>query len=434
MSKMTNSERMKLHNPRLTCVDVWSKDIYQYDLDGNFIKRWEKRKDAKKFYNIKASLSHKGKKSVAGFIWKASYEGEKIAPRAVKEIERPVSVYNTSGEIVKTFESIKQCCAYLGCRDTSLIVALKCNKPWRGTHVRRGSEPLIEIPPASPKKRQVPLTPLEDIKALVGNFQVDDGAYYVYRHIRPDKNEVFYVGIGKKPTYKHSHKCLSTDYTRARTKYNRNKIWNNIVDKNQGKYEIEIILESDNYTFIKKKEIELIALYGRISTKTGTLANLTAGGDGVTELANRNIYATAKQVFVYDSYTGKYITEFKSSQDAAKHYGISGGRIRSSALGRPTLSSPYVFSYVYHGVEMDISSIVERRLVRVKHPKTKPLKVKLMSVPTSKVTQKLDLQGEVIEELPALREYERKYGFKSGHLCMCIKNKTKGYGFYWAYK
>ena len=36
---MANSERMKLHNSRLTCVDVWSKDIYQYDLDGNFIKR-----------------------------------------------------------------------------------------------------------------------------------------------------------------------------------------------------------------------------------------------------------------------------------------------------------------------------------------------------------------------------------------------------------
>lgn len=94
---------------------------------------------------------------------------------------------------------------------------------------------------------------------------------YVYRHIRLDKNEPFYIGIGGLSKFDY--------YKRSKTKSNRGKIWRQIANKVD--YRIDIILDDLSEQEAKQKEIELIALYGRIDKKTGILANLTDGGDGV---------------------------------------------------------------------------------------------------------------------------------------------------------
>lgn len=101
--------------------------------------------------------------------------------------------------------------------------------------------------------------------------------YYLYRHVRIDKNEPFYIGVGRKYYGK-----IYKGYYRAKTQSKRNKLWRDIVSKTS--YEIEIILESDNLEFVKRKEIEFIALYGRKNLGTGILANLTDGGDGCESL------------------------------------------------------------------------------------------------------------------------------------------------------
>ncbi len=103
------------------------------------------------------------------------------------------------------------------------------------------------------------------------------GKYYLYRHIRLDKNEPFYIGIGTKVNKK-SFLKVTSEYVRAYSKTRRNKIWIDIVSKTD--YEVEILLESDNYEFIKQKEIEFIALYGRKNLSKGSLSNLTEGDDG----------------------------------------------------------------------------------------------------------------------------------------------------------
>ena len=54
--------------------------------------------------------------------------------------------------------------------------------------------------------------------------------YFLYRHIRPDTNQVFYIGTGKK-----RERAMST-LERATSKRNRNKYWANIVNKNNGNY------------------------------------------------------------------------------------------------------------------------------------------------------------------------------------------------------
>ena len=90
---------------------------------------------------------------------------------------------------------------------------------------------------------------------------------YLYRHIRLDKNEPFYIGIGSDNAYK-----------RANDKKNRNTIWNDIIAKTD--YEVDILFDNINWDDACKKEIEFISLYGRKDIKTGILANLTNGGEG----------------------------------------------------------------------------------------------------------------------------------------------------------
>jgi hypothetical protein len=99
---------------------------------------------------------------------------------------------------------------------------------------------------------------------------------YVYRHIRIDKNEPFYIGISKKdsPSYERAFNC---DHR------HRNQHWVNIF--NQSKIEVEILFEDVSYEFAKEKEIEFIKLYGRF-VDGGILANLTEGGDGVLGFKN----------------------------------------------------------------------------------------------------------------------------------------------------
>lgn len=104
---------------------------------------------------------------------------------------------------------------------------------------------------------------------------VNNGKHYLYRHIRLDKNEVFYIGIGTKS----KNDIKYNKYHRAFSKCNRNQFWHNIVSKTE--YKIEIILESDSRDFIIEKEKEFIKFYGRKKLKLGTLCNLTDGGDGV---------------------------------------------------------------------------------------------------------------------------------------------------------
>lgn len=87
---------------------------------------------------------------------------------------------------------------------------------------------------------------------------------YLYRHIRLDKNEPFYIGIG-------------SNKARCYTNKTRNNYWHNIINKSE--YRVDIIFDNLSLEEAKEKEKEFIALYGKKSNG-GTLVNLTDGGDG----------------------------------------------------------------------------------------------------------------------------------------------------------
>lgn len=126
---------------------------------------------------------------------------------------------------------------------------------------------------------------------------------FVYRHIRNDKNVPFYIGIGTHNTKSNNQLWK---YCRAYNKCNRNPIWKKI--KNKTTYKVEILVDNLNHIEANNKEIEFIKLYGRIDLKTGTLANLTNGGDG----CQGHIISENQKKKISQSLTGrKYSEEFK---------------------------------------------------------------------------------------------------------------------------
>jgi len=90
---------------------------------------------------------------------------------------------------------------------------------------------------------------------------------YLYRHVRLDKNEPFYIGIGS-----------DNNYERSNSHKYRNRYWENIVA--QTLYEVEILLDNLTWDEACNKEIEFINLYGRADLNKGPLVNMTDGGEG----------------------------------------------------------------------------------------------------------------------------------------------------------
>ena len=94
---------------------------------------------------------------------------------------------------------------------------------------------------------------------------------YLYKHIRLDTNEVFYIGIG-----------YNNNFKRAFSKCNRNKYWKNIVNKTN--YSVEIVESNISWNDACKLEISLIKIFGRKDLNKGCLVNMTNGGDGIVGL------------------------------------------------------------------------------------------------------------------------------------------------------
>lgn len=124
----------------------------------------------------------------------------------------------------------------------------------------------------------------------------------VYTHIRKDNNEVFYVGVGK-------HK------SRAFDKRQRNKHWYHIVNKHGYNVNIthcDLCIEE---AFCIEKY--LISFYGRKDLKSGTLVNMTDGGDGTVNKSKESIYKqleTAKINGTYDDMCNR-MRYYSSIQD-----------------------------------------------------------------------------------------------------------------------
>ena len=128
----------------------------------------------------------------------------------------------------------------------------------------------------------------------------------VYKHIRKDTGEPFYIGIGK-------------TIARSKSTKNRNEYWKNIVNKYG--YEIEILHNGITWQEACELESYYIKLYGRKDLGNGILVNMTDGGEG---LKNISILTRKK---MSNSQKGK-----KHSKETNKKKGVKGDNNPSKRL------------------------------------------------------------------------------------------------------
>lgn len=111
----------RIENKRKTAP----KKVYQYDLEGNFIKEYDTTIIAEKETGIKkelitASCRMGGKKQAMGSLW--SYEKfEKIEYKPYSKNNKRVAQYDLEGNFIREFESIKEANTLLGLHDVGAV-------------------------------------------------------------------------------------------------------------------------------------------------------------------------------------------------------------------------------------------------------------------------------------------------------------------------
>jgi hypothetical protein len=176
----------------------------------------------------------------------------------------------------------------------------------------------------------------------------------VYQHIRFDTKTVFYIGIGK-------------TISRAYSKSSRNKYWKNIVNKCENKYLVKILHDNISWEEACTKEKEYIKKYGRLDLKTGTLCNLTDGGEGICNLKHsqktklkiskitKERYKTkpnSRKGQIFENKNSKKVVilnlntyivyKFNSFVQAAVFLKTTSGRIRNACIAGKTINNNYL--------------------------------------------------------------------------------------------
>jgi len=118
------------------------------------------------------------------------------------------------------------------------------------------------------------------MRSIVNSDLSTDYKFYVYRHIDINTKEPVYIGIGTIPEYSNT---INSNFKRGLA-MNVNGRSNSYYEYCLGtEIEYQIIFISDDVVEVKKKEQEFVQLYGRRDLGTGSLFNLTKGGDSLSE-------------------------------------------------------------------------------------------------------------------------------------------------------
>jgi hypothetical protein len=245
---------------------------------------------------------------------------------------------------------------------------------------------------------------------------------YVYRHIRLDKNEPFYIGIGS-----------DEKYYRANKKSQRNIYWKRVVAKTD--YEIEILFDDLTWSEACEKEREFIVLYGRKDLNNGCLVNMTEGGDGAfgtivssetKQKLSNSIREWNKTRVISDKQrkiSSELFKKLNKNEDFQKKRTES--LKKSEKLKKYNDSRKGVPSGYKHTEETKLKLSLLK--TGVKYTKERLEKV------SKKLVQK-SINGEIIKIWDSAKQVQRETPFNQGNISNCCNGKYKqAYGFKWEY-
>lgn len=209
--------------------------------------------------------------------------------------------------------------------------------------------------------------------------------FYVYCHIRPDTNKIFYIGKGQNK--------------RAWKTYGRNRHWKNVVNKSGGfitKLLIENITEPSAFVFEKI----FIRLIGREN-----LCNLTDGGEGPSGWKATEEYCLKMSL----DRTGKKLSDGHRSK-------ISQGRkgMKFSKTHRFNISK----------------SKIDKKLSNQHIQKIS--KSKIGKFPKRRPVYQFDIEGKLIKKYFSISDASRQTNVKHQNISSAIRGKIKtAGGFIW---
>lgn len=96
-------------------IEKQLKPVLQYDLNGNFIKKWNSLKEAREFYNL-TNISECCKKHTIGkgFQWRYENDNKEVGKIKTRSelgfywLKKQVDQYDLQGNFIKTWESITE--------------------------------------------------------------------------------------------------------------------------------------------------------------------------------------------------------------------------------------------------------------------------------------------------------------------------------------
>ncbi len=224
--------------------------------------------------------------------------------------------------------------------------------------------------------------------------------YYVYAHIRLDKNSVFYIGKGTL--------CKRGYYSRAYNKDKRNTYWNNIINKTKWTYIIlrhfPTKLEALRY------ETRCIAMFG-VWWEGGQLCNNvkdTVTNDGFGMNHRRKIYKY--------SLDGEFIREYESGTEAAFDNNCYPTHISQACKGDVLTCKGFQYSFIKHD---KLDKIIPSNIRRAK----------------LKIVYQYSLDRKLINSFHGLAEASNLTGVSYVSISHVLhkRNKTSG-GYFWSYE
>jgi hypothetical protein len=127
-----------------------NKIIYEYDLDGNFIREWKSITEASKNYNCSGSCIGKAiifKRMTQNKFWSdCKFNKLDITNYSIYNPKIPVYLYNNDGTFYKAFESLSECTKYIDDNLRHVQRALKTGISIRGYYISDKFTTIFEKP------------------------------------------------------------------------------------------------------------------------------------------------------------------------------------------------------------------------------------------------------------------------------------------------
>ena len=123
-----------------------TKEVYQFDIKGNFIKKWESESEIKRFYDCKVQFSDiiENKRSFAGYFW--NFEPTiKIEEYKTECKYGFISQYNLEGILLATFKSTTIAAQKLDMDREAITRAVFKKKPYAGCYFLKADVDIAEV-------------------------------------------------------------------------------------------------------------------------------------------------------------------------------------------------------------------------------------------------------------------------------------------------